>query len=302
MTAYSGSSWSEADAFLNGGRTSFSHRNFGKTRTVERLPNGDIAVRLHYTRIVTYHKEHDGWATIDMGGWDTVTTKKDISRFTSVRVGRTPNLPKDVRALADKRALGVFDFPEALDLCVYEPGAPVSPERVWKCRQCSGVGQISSHCPGRTGLGYCSDGKVETLCRHRETDEMRPMSEIPYGEQYYCAGSPWVRTDETAERPCRHGRTQMHYMQALGCAHALMEPHLTWSQCWRCKGEGVTDYGSRRIPTLVSANRPFLVDAAGHIIAQGRRDIGNALSLRLVMEAKRRIHASLRDFELERSA
>ncbi len=48
------------------------------------LDNGDIAVRLHQTNIVTFHP--DGTTTLTSGGWKTPTTKDRINRFVDFAV------------------------------------------------------------------------------------------------------------------------------------------------------------------------------------------------------------------------
>lgn len=47
-------------------------------------PNGDKVWRQRYTDIVTLHA--DGTATLDSGGWNTVTTKRKINEFSKARL------------------------------------------------------------------------------------------------------------------------------------------------------------------------------------------------------------------------
>ncbi len=57
------------------------------TRIFERKREGrqsDYAIRLHETDIITLHG--DGYATLNTGGWYTVTTKERINRFSPARV------------------------------------------------------------------------------------------------------------------------------------------------------------------------------------------------------------------------
>ncbi len=46
--------------------------------------NGDRAIRLHYTDVVTTHP--DGSYTLDSGGWDTVTTKQRMNQYSNASV------------------------------------------------------------------------------------------------------------------------------------------------------------------------------------------------------------------------
>lgn len=64
------SSYDEACAILAGGRDKSRRTVANNTRVVRR--GDDVAVQLHGTDVVTFTR--DGWAIIDHGGWDTVTT------------------------------------------------------------------------------------------------------------------------------------------------------------------------------------------------------------------------------------
>jgi hypothetical protein len=69
--------YAELDAKLTG-RCSKS-RKVANNTYLERRPDGDIAVRLHATDVVTFHA--DGTATLDSGGWLTVTTKARMNEW-----------------------------------------------------------------------------------------------------------------------------------------------------------------------------------------------------------------------------
>lgn len=69
--------YADLDAKLTG-RCSKS-RKVANNTYLERRPGGDIAVRLHATDVVTFHA--DGTATLNSGGWLTVTTKERINRY-----------------------------------------------------------------------------------------------------------------------------------------------------------------------------------------------------------------------------
>ncbi len=57
-------------------------RKLGNNTYLIRKANGDIAVRLHNTDVVTYHPNHD--ITFDSGGYRTMTTKARINEFAPV--------------------------------------------------------------------------------------------------------------------------------------------------------------------------------------------------------------------------
>lgn len=300
-TDFYGRTWHAADTFLHKGRNPDSYRKFKKTRMVHRLPNGDIAVRLHNTDIVTYHKDTDGWQTIYMGGWDTVTTKGDIGEFSNIRLSKA-KLPKDVRELAEERTRKVWPTAYSdLELHLHEPNAPTSPPRIWKCRTCHGEGFIRYNCDGRT-VQYCRDGRTITMLVNQEDGTVASEQEVPYTERW---NGVWERLDHDDNEPtmnqwCVHRRNNYHPVVTPGCHHGYMEQHIDWHHCWRCNGEGRADYGSKRVPVLVSENIPFLVDGQGRVLAQGRKAIHSALTMSVTIDAKRRIHRTLRAIERRR--
>jgi hypothetical protein len=57
--------------------------------TIRRVDSDTIAIRLHYTDVVTFHdglpSGHGsgwiGWTVLNSGGWQTVTTKERINRY-----------------------------------------------------------------------------------------------------------------------------------------------------------------------------------------------------------------------------
>jgi hypothetical protein len=55
-------------------------RKIANNTYLQRRGNDDIAVRLHSTDVVTFHKNGD--ITVSTGGWNTVTTKDRIQRYT----------------------------------------------------------------------------------------------------------------------------------------------------------------------------------------------------------------------------
>jgi len=56
-----------------------------RNNTVEyERENGDRVIRLHFTDIITFHK--DGSITLNSGGWRTVTTKERMNSFSPIRI------------------------------------------------------------------------------------------------------------------------------------------------------------------------------------------------------------------------
>lgn len=76
-------SYQEARTFAETGRSKGDRPIANNTR-VQLRDNGDVAVRLHSTDVVTYHP--DGSVTLDSGGWRTYTTKDRINAFSPARV------------------------------------------------------------------------------------------------------------------------------------------------------------------------------------------------------------------------
>jgi hypothetical protein len=71
-------SWQAANALLTG--RCHDSRKVARNTYLKRRSNGDIAVMLHSTDVVTFHM--DGTFTLSMGGWPTMTTRDRIDRFT----------------------------------------------------------------------------------------------------------------------------------------------------------------------------------------------------------------------------
>jgi hypothetical protein len=73
--------WFGADTYLHGGRNKSSRPIENNTRIERR--GDDIAVRLHGTDVVTFHKDNS--VTLDSGGWLTVTTKDRMNTYLGSR-------------------------------------------------------------------------------------------------------------------------------------------------------------------------------------------------------------------------
>lgn len=75
--------YAELDARLTG-RCAQS-RKVANNTYLQRRPNGDIAVKLHRTDVVTFHA--DGTATLNTDGWLTVTSKARINEWLPGGIG-----------------------------------------------------------------------------------------------------------------------------------------------------------------------------------------------------------------------
>jgi hypothetical protein len=176
--------YEHAEDYLSKGRNKTTRR-VTSTRHLARVDADTIALVLHTTAVVTYHR--DGTYTIYGGGWNTVTTKRTIGDYSPARPGSDGN---------GKWVVGYT--------------GETTPARVQKCRTCKGAG----------------------------------------GEHY--TPQCWGPSSWQGQTECRHGQTTRH---------ASGGP--TWSECYRCKGAGRVDYGSKPIPVTVHSDEPYRVDAAG---------------------------------------
>ena len=181
------SAFAEAEKYLSKGKLKTERPVASNTRLV-RINDDTIALVLHSTAVVTYHR--DGTFTIYGGGWNTPTTKRRIGDFSPVRI----------HSQDGEWVVGYT--------------GETTPARVQKCRTCKGRG------------------------RWMEDDRC-------YGPSY-----DW----ETYRRQdaCEHGEKGWHTL-----------PTQHENVCYRCKGEGRVDYGSKPIPITVSAGTPYVVDAKG---------------------------------------
>jgi hypothetical protein len=175
--------YAQAETYLAKGRSKTARR-VTSTRHLARVDDDTIALVLHTTAVVTYHR--DGTFTIYGGGWNTVTTKRTIADYSPVRI----------HSHEGKWVVGYT--------------GETTPARVQKCRTCKGAG----------------------------------------GEHY--TPQCWGPSTWQGQTECQHGQTTRH---------ASGEP--TWNECYRCKGAGRTDYGSKPIPVTVHSDEPYNVDANG---------------------------------------
>jgi hypothetical protein len=59
-------------------------RKIGNNTYLERLGDDAIGVRLHSTYVITLYA--DGSVELDSGGWETVTTKERMNRYSGARI------------------------------------------------------------------------------------------------------------------------------------------------------------------------------------------------------------------------
>jgi hypothetical protein len=240
-TTYTGCDWFAADTFIRGGRNE-NCRRFSKTRELRRLHNGDIALKLHHTDIVTYHT--DGSQTIHFGGWDTVTTKKDVNRYSSANVY---GMSKKLQRIADGDTLAV-----------YHASDPLAAPKIVRCGSCRGKGEVTDRCPGfemvysywhhsPDAVWRALPGMIRSESTVRERYTWEPES---VGE------TVTVVHDTTPRRPSTH----------RPCGHGFLERHLDHHECLRCNGTGQLDYGSYGVPFWFDATDRVTVDATGRVI------------------------------------
>lgn len=66
------------------GKTNRNRRKVGNNTYGEILPDGSVGIMLHSTYVVKIHPDNS--ATLNSGGWQTVTTKDRINQYSPVRV------------------------------------------------------------------------------------------------------------------------------------------------------------------------------------------------------------------------
>lgn len=248
---YDGCDWFAAQTFILGGRNKVSRR-WGKTRELRFIGEPDedgrcdIALRLHQTDIVTYHVV-DGTQTIYMGGWNTVTTKRDLNRHSVARVySLTPKMQK----IWDGCSLGV-----------YHRDDPLSAPRVQKCRACHGVGIERHWCNGRHGYRshWGEQWRMEVWAA------LPGIVNVRYRKRY-----EWEQGDP--DEPVRLEEVRGRRDRELdACWHGMLEAH-TWQEtCHRCDGLGTVDFGSAPVPWGFNSHDAITVDASGKVITEEDR-------------------------------
>lgn len=66
------------------GKTNRDTRKVGNNTYAEILPDGSVGIMLHSTYVVKIHP--DDTYTLQSGGWQTLTTKDRINKYSPVRV------------------------------------------------------------------------------------------------------------------------------------------------------------------------------------------------------------------------
>lgn len=222
-----------AEKFIAGGRSKTDRPVANNTR-LRRIDDDSIALVLHSTAVVTYHR--DGTYTIYGGGWNTVTTKARIKDYSPARPSSDGH---------NGWAVGWT--------------GEITPPRVQKCRTCKGRGRwmADDECygPRMWGDTYCPGGRTEYA--------------VPY--THSTTGDFTSNWDEhSASRyvvPCLHGKEERHPTEP--CGHDEWKRHVygqSERECYRCKGEGIVDYGSNRVPITVDASTPYRVNSDGEYL------------------------------------
>lgn len=137
-----------AETYLAKARNKRSRR-LASNRYVARVDEDTIALVLHTTAVVTYHR--DGTFTIYGGGWNTVTTKRTIADY-------SPAHPS-----SDGHGAWIVGYT-----------GETTPPRVRKCRTCKGAGtwQEEARCYGPQYVGWDTSTRTARYaaeCSHGET-------------------------------------------------------------------------------------------------------------------------------------
>lgn len=218
--------FTHAEEYLAKGKNK-SDRPVGSNTRLRRIDADTIALVLHSTAVVTYHR--DATMTIYGGGWDTVTTKKRIGDFSPVRV----------RSVKGEWIVGYT--------------GEVTPAKLRKCRSCKGRGtwMEPNYCTGPRAYGASS------------CDGGRTVYDVPHipgsnWEEHWASR----RTE-----PCEHGRQERHATAPCPHGEWKRHPIGEYPRsCYRCAATGTADYGSDKVPILGSAHRPWKVNAAGDFL------------------------------------
>lgn len=150
--------WHAADRYLREGRDPNDRRLQNNTR-LKRLGNDNIGVLLHKTFVVTYIKGSSD-QIIFMGGWNTMTTRDRIDRYSAARL-YSPS--KKVRHIQGVR----IDLTD--EVCLWHDSDPVDDPRIWKCRRCdNGVVRAICHGPRSEwrGWGESRHWVEQFVCKH----------------------------------------------------------------------------------------------------------------------------------------
>lgn len=254
--------WTEADAWINGGRNKDSHRKLTKQRCLWRagvlapsdtLYPDDIVFRLYATDIIIYHR--DGTFTIRHEGITTKTTIWDIENHTPVRLYGVPGT---------REGRGWW----ASEFVIAHRTDPLTPKKVHKCRVCHGDRIVLSVCsPSRSRPYRCQFGELSwperewtQLIGHEWREHYLPNEhDIKWGV-YRDGEDLAVGADTVLTRTHERRRRDFGFAP---CWHGFLERHIEFVQCDNCGGTGLRNHGNRPIHT------PFNGDGI-RITADGR--------------------------------
>ena len=224
--------------------------------------NGDIAVKFHWTDVITLHA--DGTYTLNTGGWGTVTTMRRLHEYGPARI-----------------------YSEKGRLCIWNHDDPKTAPKITKCRTCHGTGLTWSHAWVETYgiLPRTTYEVTETWAWNTIGDDGKV-----YPHLYSTAGDPLTRDDgqPLTDQPRGIRVVGQVVRHEAGTHGELPEPirHPSVSStCYRCHGEGRTDYGSRPNPALFHDG--ITVDGTGHVVGTVERAIESADDKAARLEAER---------------
>jgi len=181
MASFTGTTFAAAETFLVKARNGNSRR-LASNRHLARVDQDTIALVLHSTAVVTYHR--DGTSTIYGGGWNTVTTKRTIRDYS----------PVSVYSVDGEWVVG--------------HKTELTPPRVQKCRSCKGRGtwQEMDHCSGPAWWD-------ESVCNGGTIVYGVPMGHDGWWESRSNVPCEHGQQERHTTQPCGHGETGRH---ALG--------------------------------------------------------------------------------------
>ena len=179
--------FSAAEDFLARGRNHTSRPIQNNTRLV-RIDDDTIAVVLHRTAVVSYHR--DGTFTLYGGGWNTVTTKQRIRSYSPSNPG------------SDGNGRWIVGFT-----------GEITAPNIQKCRTCKHRGRwlADDRCYGPGWYNRCAGPTLEYEL---------PLGAPGWYESRYQVPCPHGRMTPHHTEPCSHGQWQSHITgQSLRTCH-----------------------------------------------------------------------------------
>jgi hypothetical protein len=202
--------------------------------------NGDYAVRLHSTDVVTIHA--DGTYSLNTGGWETVTTKDRINNYGPARV-----------------------YSHRGTWAVMHSDDPHMPTKIQKCRTCKGTGEVTIDDWGQVRY-YSVD--TSRAAMHLSTDGYTYPCDawsLDFERRYHADRAPLPLQ--------RYSGGRTHFLRDQPEHTTIVGQVRTWrsysvighhqATCNNCGGTRVADYGSQ--PRHVAFYDGIRVDSYGRV-------------------------------------